>query len=460
MKITKAQFKQIVSEELKTILERNRTSAEWAQRQLDRWQDVSTGRTPGEGATSAADRGFFPGKTTRLGTPYVDPWQKDNWPQQKREYQSALQVHRNTIGRINAERDKEMVSYVLRGRGEEPPGFENLHPWEQPDAMRAAHPEAWAEAEEMYGELDYDDQQALDAATARVAEFEQILADAAAADAASEEEQRKIQGINEEKTHTMKLNYEKLARLVKEELEVILTDEEANEMFGLKNMVQDKKLKEDCGGAHKRDDEEDDEPSPDKGGPSGTSAKKDTRPDSELRRDVKEAQLHEADVVYIAKMLLNGLLALHKAGVTPTAIIDALSGAGERERGAMVGLPGFEELPPEVQGAVGGNVAQHDQARGLAMEEGGSQYTIPPGGFGGRSHGKGSCEGECNNSQNYHQCLEDCKERKRAEQGRSSAKLDKRIGLGQWEEGKVTMSRKGLTDMIREEMARLVIIKP
>jgi hypothetical protein len=281
----------------------------------------------------------------------------------------------------------------------------------------------------------------------------------------------------ESKDHTMKLNYEKLARLVKEELEVILTDEEANEMFGLNNMVQDKKLKEDCGGAHKRDDddEEDDELSPDEGGPSGTSAKKDTRPDSELRRDVKEAQLQEADVVYIAKMLLNGLLALHKAGVTPTAIIDALSGAGERERGAMVGLPGFEELPPEVQGAVGA---------GAPMEEGGSQYTIPPGGFGGRSYGKGSCEGECSNSQNYHQCLEDCKERKRAEQGRSSAKLDKRIGLGPREEGNVAqhdqarglterrsgrrgtnprmkennlfMTRDKLAEMIRQEMTRTI----
>jgi len=315
----------------------------------------------------------------------------------------------------------------------------------------------------------------------------------------------------ESKDHTMKLNYEKLARLVKEELEVILTDEEANEMFGLKNMVQEiSQLRGGRSPEQKREDPDYDPDDPEQhlddpdfkplglggarrpptavaGGRGGSRSGKykydstssreheffdaikksaadeqdELDKENPVRRALaEEAQLQEADVAYIAKMLLDGLLALHKAGVTPTAIIDALRGAGERERGAMVGLPGFEELPPEVQGAVGGNVAQHDQARGLAMEEGGSQYTIPPGGFGGRSHGKGSCEGECNNSQNYHQCLEDCKERKRAEQGRSSAKLDKRIGLGQWEEGKVTMSRKGLTDMIREEMARLVIIKP
>ena len=430
MKITKAQFKQIVSEELKTLSEAY--GIDWG---------------GGPGAEHLEDWSPDQEDSERIQK-LRQKWQDPKWS--ARNAEERLSRYGAIVYKVEKERDED-IEREIRDEPDRRPEAEEMY------ALTSDNIGLWGAR--VWNEY-IDAKEGEWIAQQELAGYEAHLDAEKARDEAAEEEQRKIQGINEEKTHIMKLNYEKLAQLVKEELEVILTDEEANEMFGLKNMVQDKKLKEDCGGAHKRDDEEDDEPSPDKGGPSGTSAKKDTRPDSELRRDVKEAQLQEADVVYIAKMLLNGLLALHKAGVTPTAIIDALSGAGERERGAMVGLPGFEELPPEVQGAVGGNVAQHDQARGLAMEEGGSQYTIPPGGFGGRSHGKGSCEGECNNSQNYHQCLEDCKERKRAEQGRSSAKLDKRIGLGQWEEGKVTMSRKGLTDMIREEMARLVIIKP
>ena len=41
----------------------------------------------------------------------------------------------------------------------------------------------------------------------------------------------------ESKDHTMKLNKDTLAQMIKEELEVILTDEEAVEMFGLENIL-------------------------------------------------------------------------------------------------------------------------------------------------------------------------------------------------------------------------------
>ena len=136
----------------------------------------------------------------------------------------------------------------------------------------------------------------------------------------------RLAGVSEQKKeHTMKLNKDTLAQMIKEELEVILTDEEAVEMFGLEENVMD----EGCGSAYKRDDEE---------------------------------PLEEVDVTYVAKMLLNGLLALQNAGVHPGAIIDALRGAGDRERQAMAELPGFAELAPEVQQQVAGGAALEEAA--------------------------------------------------------------------------------------------------
>tara|TARA_R110000824_G_scaffold12307_15_gene54108 strand:- start:249 stop:1274 length:1026 start_codon:yes stop_codon:yes gene_type:complete len=136
----------------------------------------------------------------------------------------------------------------------------------------------------------------------------------------------------------------------------------------------------------------------------------------------EEAPLEEADVTYIAKMLLNGLLALHKAGVAPDAILDALRGAGERERGAMVGLPGYEELPPEVQGALGADVTSHDQALGLAEED-----------------------TDVNDG-----TTDDDEDKVKTSYGHAVKEDSK----------KLSMPRNELADMIREEMARVIIIKP
>ena len=85
----------------------------------------------------------------------------------------------------------------------------------------------------------------------------------------------RLAGVNE-----LKFTKQQLQQMIKEELEVILTDEEAVEMFGLENLTQEgasavpdsaslEKLEEEetnegCGDdAHKRDDEEDNELSPD-----------------------------------------------------------------------------------------------------------------------------------------------------------------------------------------------------
>jgi len=232
---------------------------------------------------------------------------------------------------------------------------------------------------------------------------------------ASDANKRAAREMGESKEHTMKLNKDTLAQMIKEELEVILTDEEAVEMFGLENMLTEESVDDMLSTAYGRlgkkynkagrpDSAEDDSKEDDdndslarktlKGiSQVGTGLEEEETNDSLIdvnleeneldegcpdahKRD-EEEPLEEADVTYVAKMLLNGLLALHKAGVQPGAIIDALRSAGERERGAMVGLPGFEELPPEVQGAVGGNVAQHDQARGLAEHRSGRHGTKP-----------------------------------------------------------------------------------
>lgn len=406
MKITETQLKQIVAEEFKTILEG--WGVDWGGGHgAEHLEDWSPDQVDPERVQQLRQR-----------------WQNPKWSAQ--DAQERLSRYGAIVYKVEKERDEDIEREIRY----------------EPDGRAA---EARAEAEKTFA-LTRDNiglwgarvwNEYIDAkqnewvAQQELAGYEAHLDAEKARDEAAEEEQRKIQGINEEKTHTMKLNYKELARLVKEELEVILTDEEANEMFGLEKSEID----EGCGPAYKRDEEDTDVND-------GTTDDDKDKVKTSYGHAVKETQLQEADVAYIAKMLLNGLLALHKAGVTPTSIIDALSGAGERERGAMVDLPGFEELPPEVQGAVGGNVAQHDQARGLA------------------EYGSGSCRDECAGKSDAYGCEERCKERKRAEKARRDAKLDKRIGLGQWEEGKVSMSRKGLTDMIREEMARLVIAKP
>jgi len=401
MKITKTQLKQIVAEEFKTILEG--WGVDWGGGHgAEHLEDWSPDQVDPERVQQLRQR-----------------WQDPKWSAQ--DAQERLKRYGSVVYKVEKERDEAIAREISDGDVQRDEA-------EKTFALTSDNIGLWGA--DMWNEY-VDAKQNEWVAQQELAGYEAHLDAEKARDEAAEEEQRKIQGINEEKTHTMKLNYKELARLVKEELEVILTDEEANEMFGLEKSEID----EGCGPAYKRDEEDTDVND-------GTTDDDKDKVKTSYGHAVKETQLQEADVAYIAKMLLNGLLALHKAGVTPTSIIDALSGAGERERGAMVDLPGFEELPPEVQGAVGGNVAQHDQARGLT------------------EYGSGSCRGECNDSSDFHKCMDKCKERKRSEKARSDAKLDKRIGLGQWEEGKVTMSRKDLTDMIREEMARLVIAKP
>ena len=252
------------------------------------------------------------------------------------------------------------------------------------------------------------------------------------------------QQTNEEQTHTMKLNYEKLARLVKEELEVILTDKEANEMFGLDNMVQEAPQAR--------------EPGP-------------IQEDGQIFAPNHYCVHHGAvqnEGVYVAAKAVKhnfneelGRVTHYDMQLADGTVLENIAAEDilVTEASLAEHHPGHAAKRDEEEDAdVNDGTTDDDKDKvktsyGHAVKEEQEEERL-------EEYGSGSCRGECNDSGDFHKCMEKCKERKRSEKARSDAKLDKRIGLGQWEEGKVTMSRKGLADMIREEMARLVIIKP
>ena len=246
----------------------------------------------------------------------------------------------------------------------------------------------------------------------------------------------------------MKLNYEKLAQLVKEELEVILIDEEASEMFGLNNMVQE--------------------------APQAREAEP-VQEDSQIFAPNHYCVHHGAvqnEGVYVAAKAVNHNFNEELGRVThyDMQIADGT---------VLENIAAEDILVTEASLAEGHNhpVAKRDKEEEddeLSPDEGGPSGTSAkkdkrPDSELTRDvkedqrleeYGAGSCRDECAGKSDAYGCEERCKERKRAEKARSDAKLDKRIGTGSWGEGKVAMSRKGLTDMIREEMARLVIAKP
>ena len=260
----------------------------------------------------------------------------------------------------------------------------------------------------------------------------------------------------------MKLNYEKLAQLVKEELEVILTDEEANEMFGLENIVQEA-AKPDF--LDLDDDGDKEEPMKDAAKESNLDEGDDVQEDNKIfspshycvhhggvmhegEWKLAEAVNHNFNeelnsVTHYDMQLADGTvlenIAFEDIQVTEASMAEGHDHPiGKRDSNADED----EDEEDKVKTSYGHAVKEEQEEERL------------------EEYGSGSCRGECNDSGDFYKCMDKCKERKRAEKTRSDAKLDKRIGLGQWEEGKVSMSRKGLTDMIREEMARLVIAKP
>ena len=256
------------------------------------------------------------------------------------------------------------------------------------------------------------------------------------------------QQTNEEQTPTMKLNYEKLARLVKEELEVILTDEEASEMFGLNNMVQEapqarevEPLQEDghifapnhyCvhHGAVQNE-----------GAYVAAKAVKHNF-NEELGR-VTHYDMQLADGTVLENIAAEDIL------VTEASLAEGHNHpVAKRDKEEE-----DDELSPDEGGPSGTSAKKDTRPDSELTRDVKEDQRL-------EEYGAGSCRGECNDSGDFHKCMEKCKERKRSEKARSDAKLDKRIGTGSWGEGKVAMSRKDLTDMIREEMARLVIIEP
>ena len=225
------------------------------------------------------------------------------------------------------------------------------------------------------------------------------------------------QQTNEEQTHTMKLNYEKLAQLVKEELEVILTDEEANEMFGLENLVQE---------AAKPDfldlDDDGDKEEP-------------------MKDAAKESNLDEGDDIQEdSKIFSPNHYCVHHGGVMHE---------GEWKLAEAVNHNFNEELNSVTHydmqladGTVLENIAFEDiQVTEASMAE-------------GHDHPIGKRDSNAD---------EDEDEEADLNTGTHTMhpKGEFKTSYGHMKkEGKISMSRDELANMIREEMARLVIIKP
>lgn len=214
MKLTKAQLKQHVVEELKVILE---TDPDWGGGHFaDHREDWSPDQVAPERVQQLRQR-----------------WQDPKWNAQ--DAHERLKRYGSVVYKVEKERDEAIEREISDGdvqRDEAEKTFaltsDNIGLWgadtwnEYVDAKQ----NEWVAQQELAG-------------------YEAHLEAEKARDEAAEEEQRKIQGINEEKTHTMKLDKNALAQMIKEELEVILTDEEAVEMFGLENMLAELGVRED-----------------------------------------------------------------------------------------------------------------------------------------------------------------------------------------------------------------------
>jgi hypothetical protein len=305
----------------------------------------------------------------------------------------------------------------------------------------------------------------------------------------------------------MKINSTKLAQLIREELEVILTDPEANEMFGLESMLQ----------------EDEDWVSPRYGG--GRECKPDGRGTSHIQKAAnctkrcREAGLEaqrdgtpfdwleccrgcnppKSKVTYASKPFHGDWLeednkifapnhyCVHHGAVQNEGVYVAAKAVNHNFNEELGRVTHYDMQLAD--GTVLENIAAEDilvteaslanehQAHMVAKRDDEEDTDVNDGttdddkdkvktSYGHavkeeqeedrlEEYGSG-CRGECAGKDDAYGCEERCKERKRAEKARADAKLDKRIGTGSWGEGKVAMSRKDLADMIREEMARVI----
>jgi len=280
----------------------------------------------------------------------------------------------------------------------------------------------------------------------------------------------------------MKINTAKLAQLIREQLEVILTDPEANEMFGLENILQEDEdwVSPRYGGGR--------ECKPD--GPGGSHIQKAANCTKRCRAAGLEAQRDgtpfdwleccrgcnppKSKVTYASKPFHGDWLEEDNKIFAPNHYCvrrGAVQNEGVYVAAKAVNHNFNEELGrithydmQLADGTVLENIAAEDilvteaslaneyQAHPVAKrtddDDGDSEENLEESGSG--------CRGECAGKSDAYGCEERCKERKRSEKARRDAKLDKRIGTGSWGEGKIAMSRKDLADMIREEMARVI----